>query len=149
MRTAQQKSKRRTISHVRLNGRHDFVQHFAISAGLTLTGGEDTANIIGVLKEVKDAASKKSGFSFTDIGADRLGVRFAKKATENRKKALEFQSVLSTATSERRFFPTFTDLPEGMTTAQFKTRYRDTKSQKYKDEIAKIDRRINAIGMYR
>lgn len=149
VRTAQQKSKRRSISYVRLNGRHDFVQHFAISAGLTLTGGEDTANIIGVLKEVKDAASKKSGFSFTDIGADRLGVRFAKKATENRKKALEFQSVLSTATSERRFFPTFTDLPEGMTTAQFKTRYRDTKSQKYKDEIAKIDRRINAIGMYR
>jgi len=149
VRTAQQKSKRRSISYVRLNGRHDFVQHFAISAGLTLTGGENTANIIGELKEVKDAANKKSGFSFTDIGADRLGVRFAKKATENRKKALEFQNVLSTATSERRFFPTFTDLPEGMSTAQFKSRYGDVKSKKYKDEIAKIDRRINAIGMYR
>jgi hypothetical protein len=149
VRTAQQKSKRRKISHIRLNGRHDFVQHFAISAGLTLTGGENTANIIGVLKEVKDAANKKSGFSFTDIGADRMGVRFAKKATENRTKALEFQRVLSTASSERRFFPTFTDLPQGMTTAQFKSRYRDVKSKKYKDEIAKIVRRIDAIGMYR
>jgi hypothetical protein len=149
VRTAQQKSKRRKISHIRLNGRHDFVQHFAISAGLTLTGGENTANIIGVLKEVKDAANKKSGFSFTDIGADRMGVRFAKKATENKNKALEFQRVLSTASSERRFFPTFTDLPQGMTTAQFKSRYRDTKSIKYKDEISKIDRRIDAIGMYR
>ncbi|MGB0576271.1 MAG: hypothetical protein ACPGPC_08980 [Alphaproteobacteria bacterium] len=149
VRTAQQKSKRGKISHVRLNDRHDFVQHFAISAGLTLTGGEDTANIIGVLKEVKDAANKKSGFSFTDIGADRMGVRFAKKATENRSKALEFQRVLSAASSERSFFPTFTDLPQGMTTAQFKSRYRDTKSKKYRDEIAKIDRRIDAIGMYR
>jgi hypothetical protein len=149
VRTAQQKSKRRRISHIRLNGRHDFVKHFAISAGLTLTGGEKTANTIGVLKEVKDAANKRSGFSFTDIGADRIGVRFAKKATENRKKALEFQQVLATASSERRFFPTFTDLPQGMTTAQFQSRYRNVKSKKYKDEMAKIDRRIDAIGMYR
>jgi hypothetical protein len=149
VRTAQQKSKRRKISHIRLNGRHDFVKHFAISAGLTLTGGEKTANTIGVLKEVKDAANKRSGFSFTDIGADRIGVRFAKKATENRKKALEFQQVLATASSERRFFPTFTDLPQGMTTAQFQSRYRNVKSKKYKDEMAKIDRRIDAIGMYR
>jgi hypothetical protein len=57
--------------------------------------------------------------------------------------------VLSAASSERSFFPTFTDLPQGMTTAQFKSRYRDTKSKKYRDEIAKIDRRIDAIGMYR
>jgi len=149
VRTFQQKSKRQKISHIRLNGRHDFVQHFATSARLTLTGGEKTANIIGELKEVKDAANKKSGFSFTDIGADRLGVRFAKKATESRTKALEFQRALSTASSERSFFPTFTNLPQGMTTAQFKSRYRDVRSKKYRREIAKIDRRINTIGMYR
>ncbi|NKB19601.1 MAG: hypothetical protein GKS01_03555 [Alphaproteobacteria bacterium] len=149
VRTTHQKSKRRNNSNVRLNGRHDFVQHFAISAGLTLTSGENAANIIGELKEVKDAANKKSGFSFTDIGADRMGVRFAKKATETRSKALEFQRVLSVATSERRFFPTFTDLPEGMSTAQFKSRFGGVNSTKYKNEIAKIDKRIDAIGMYR
>ncbi len=117
VRTAEQKSKRRKKSFVKLNNRHDFVQHFAISAGLALTGGENAANIIGELKEVKDASNKKSGFSFTDIGADRMGVRFAKKATENNSKAREFQRVLSAVTSEKRFLPTFTDLPEGMTTA--------------------------------
>lgn len=147
--TPQQKSSRKKLSQVRLNGRHDFVQHFAISVGLALTGGENAANIIGELKEVKDAAGKKSGFSFTDIGADRMGVQFAKKATKGRSKALEFQRVISTVTSERRFFPIFTDLPEGMATAQFRKRYGDVNSPKYKKVISEIDRRIKSIGLYR
>jgi hypothetical protein len=143
--TAEQKSRRRSISHVRLNGRHDFVQHFTISMGLSLAGGSAAANLIGELKEVKDSG-KKSGFSFTDIGADRIGVRFAKAAMES---AVEFQDKLSTERNESSFFPQFTDLPEGMSEGEFRSRFGDVNSAAYKKVVAEIDRRIAGVGLYR
>jgi hypothetical protein len=146
--TAEQKSRRRSISHVRLNGRHDFVQHFTISMGLALAGGSSAANLIGELKEVKDSG-KKSGFSFTDVGADRIGVRFARAAMASPERATEFQDVLSKARRESRFFPQFTDLPEGMSQGEFQSRFGDVNSAAYKKVIADIDRRIAAVGLYR
>ena len=142
------KNRPRSVRTIRIDGRHDFVQHFWISAGLTLTGGDVAANIIGELKEVKDT-DKKSGFSFTDIGADRTGVRFAKDAVKNATSARKFQDALANATSERVFFPAFKDLPEGLTVAQFKRRYGDVNSPAYKRIIADIDRRIGGIALYR
>ncbi len=144
----EQKARRRSVGHVRLNGRHDFVQHFAISMGLTLVSGEVAANIIGELKEVKDSG-KKSGFSFTDIGADRTGVRFAKAAVSDSGAAIRFQEVLSTAFDESAFFPVFTDLPEGMSQAEFQSRFGEVNSVAYKQVIADIDRRIEGVALYR
>ncbi len=146
--TAEQKSRRRSDGHVRLNGRHDFVQHFTISMGLALTGGDVAANLIGELKEVKDSG-KKSGFSFTDIAADRIGVRFARSATASAEAAQQFQEILSTAQEESRFFPLFADLPEGMSQKEFQSRFGDVNSPAYKQVIAEIDRRIAAVGLYR
>lgn len=146
--TPEQKAEKRAIDHVRLDGRHDFVQHFTISMGLALAGGDVAANLIGELKEVKDSG-KKSGFSFTDIGADRIGVRFARAAMASPESALRFQEVLSTARDEGSFFPPFADLPEGMSQAEFQSRYGDVNSPAYKKMIAEIDRRISGIGLYR
>lgn len=146
--TPAQRQQRRGTEHVRLDGRHDFVQHFAISAGLTLTGGSAAADLIGELKEVKDS-SQKSGFSFTDIGADRLGVRFARRAVASDANARRFQDVLSRAADEQAFFPGLADLPEGMSEAAFRSRYGDIGSPAYQRVIAEIDRRIDSIGLYR
>ena len=146
--TAEQNSRRRSIGHVRLNGRHDFVQHFTISMGLALAGGSAAANLIGELKEVKDLG-KKSGFSFTDIGADRIGVRFARAAMASPERAIQFQDVLSKARNERSFFSQFTDLPEGMSQSEFQSRFGDVNSAAYEKVIADIDRRIAGVGLYR
>lgn len=142
------RSRLRSVSTIRLDGRHDFVQHFSISAGLTITGGDVAANIIGELKEVKDS-EKKSGFSFTDIGADRTGVIFAKMAVSNNATARKFQDLLANALDERVFFPAFKDLPEGMPMSTFKQRYGDVNSPAYKRVIADIDSRINRLPIYR
>jgi hypothetical protein len=138
----------RAREQVRLNGRHDFVQHFAISAGLALTGGAAAADIIGELKEVKDSGHR-SGFSFTDIGADRMGVRFARRSTGDRATAIRFQNTLAALRDERGFFPHLADLPEGMSEAEFRRRFGDVGSPAYERMVGEIDRRIDAIPLYR
>ena len=137
-----------SLDHLGLNGRHDFVQHFSISMGLALTGGDTAANLIGELKEAKDS-EKRSGFSFTDIGADRTGVKLAKKAISNAEAALRVQRILANTHDEEVFFPQFTDLPEGLSNDAFRRRYGDVNSRQYKRVIAEIDKRIFNTRLHR
>ena len=148
VRSETQKKNRRGADHFRLNGRHDFVQHFTISMGLALTGGDFAANIIGELKEAKDSR-KSSGFSFTDLGADRAGVQFAKFAVSRHDAAIRVQQIMSAARDELVFFPRFADLPEGMNRAAFNRRYGDVGSPAYNSVIAEIDRRIAGTPVFR
>ena len=148
IRSDEAKSRQRSLDHFRLNGRHDFVQHFTISIGLTLTGGDLAANLIGELKEAKDS-QKSSGFSFTDIGADRAGVNLAKRAVSGENAAHRVQRILANTHSEDIFFPRFTDLPEGLSTAVFRQRYGDVNSPKYKRVIAEIDKRIFKTRLFK
>jgi hypothetical protein len=142
------KKEPRELGRFRLDGRSDFVQHFTISMGLTLTGGDFAANIIGELKEASDSRGS-SGFSFTDIGADRLGVQFAKLAVSRHDAAIRVQQIMSEARQEQVFFPRFADLPEGMSEAAFRRRYGDVGSTQYRSVIAEIDRRIAGAHLFR
>jgi hypothetical protein len=137
------------ISHVRLQGRHDWVQHFTLSAGLTLAGGRGIADFIGEAKEVDDATYKASGFSFTDLAADRAGVRFAEIATGSAAGARRIQDYLSRPIGEQQFLPKISDLPEGLTAAQFEAQYGERDSEQYLRMVAEIDRRIDTIPLYR
>jgi hypothetical protein len=148
VRTGEQKSRRQSLDHMRLDGRHDFVQHFTISIGLALAGGDLAANLIGELKEAKDSRNT-SGFSFTDIGADRAGVQLARKAVSGESAALRIQRILANTHSEDIFFPRFTDLPEGLSTAVFRQRYGDVNSREYKRVIAEIDKRIYNTRLFK
>ncbi len=139
--------KKRHTNHVRLDGRHDFVQHFVVSAGLTLAGGAVLADAVGVAKEVEDSTGE-SVFSFTDLAADRAGVRFARAAIASRDDAVRFQSRLSDLISEADIFPAVRDLPEGLSESEFKRRYGDTSSRAYNRLVAEIDRRIGKITLY-
>ena len=116
--------------------------------GLTLTGGDFAANIIGELKEATDSR-RSSGFSFTDIGADRAGVQFAKFAVSRHDAAIKVQQIMSDARQEQVFFPRVADLPEGMSKATFQRRYGDVGSDRYKGVIAEIDRRISQTRVFR
>lgn len=134
---------------VRLEGRQDWVQHFTISAALYVSGGSGIANAIGEAKEIKDSDGP-SGFSFTDIAADRTGVRFAQRATGSAEQARLVQRILAKdSVKETDFFPRIADLPEGLTQAQFARRYADVSSPAYATMIDQIDLRIAAIPLYR
>ncbi|CAN0559295.1 unnamed protein product [Laminaria digitata] len=100
------------ISHVNLQQRHDWVQHYLLSAGLALAGGRGIADFIGEAKEVQDATNKASGFSFTDLAADRAGVRFAEIATGSADSARRLQDFLSRPISEQQFSPDIRPLPD-------------------------------------
>ena len=119
-----------------------------ISAGLTVAAGVGIADFIGVAKEVKDSDGP-SGFSFTDIGADRAGVRLAERAIASPASARAVQQALVGPIEEAEFFPRVDDLPEGLSEAEFRRLYGDIDSAEFSRLIADIDRRIVAIALYR
>ena len=144
---AEMRRKIRRTEHVRLDGRHDFVKHFVVSAGLVLAGGTVVATAVGVAKEIKDSGGA-NGFSFSDLAADRAGVQFARAAIASRDEAVRFQRRLSDLITEADIFPAVQDLPEGLSAPEFKRRYGDTNSRAYSRLVAEIDRRIGKITLY-
>ncbi|MFO1187836.1 MAG: hypothetical protein U1E87_10565 [Alphaproteobacteria bacterium] len=132
---------------VKLESRTDWVQHFVSSAGLMAAGGTTVSDVLGQAKEVLDSDGP-SGFSFTDIGADHAGIRFAEVATASQGSARQVQNALAGSPREVMFFPHVSDLPEGLSEAEFKRRYGDVNSAAYKKVIDEIDRRIATIPLY-
>lgn len=130
-----------------LSERGDFAQHFLVSAGLTLSAGTGLADSIGLLKELEDSQGG-SGFSFTDIGADRTGVRFAEVATSNADTARAMQQLLSLNPSEDVFMAEFRDLPESMTEETFVSIYGGVGQPAYNRVIEDIENRISSVRLF-
>ena len=124
-----------------LHERRDFAEHFMISAALTVNGGSRLANAIGLIKEEEDA-NKGSGFSFTDLAANRAGVRLGEHATG--KAAVGVQQQLAAARGDADLLPDFRDLPEFMSQAEFDRRFGPVGSPRYQKIIARIDARLAA-----
>ena len=101
--------------HVKLTllGREDLAKHFLLSAALTLSGGGDLANVMGVYKEYGDSKGG-SGFSFADLAADRAGMKFAEIAIGSDFQAKAIQQRMSRIESETDFMPSVDRLPEGI-----------------------------------
>lgn len=134
--------------NVVLQDRHDWIQHYLLSAALHLTGGRGVTDFIGEIKELSDTG-KESGFSFTDIAADRTGVRLAEIAAGSVEGARLVQKVLSGPITEKDMFPLVKDFPEGLTEQQFRATYGDRGTPEFNKQIAEMDRRIAAIPLYR
>ena len=94
-------------------------------------------------------AEGPSGFSFTDIAADRAGVRFAEVATASERSARKLQDTLAGSQAERDFFPKVGDLPEGLSEADFKSAYGDLDTETYNAMIRAIDNRIAKVALYK
>ncbi len=133
---------------IRLGGRHDLLLHFLISAGLKLVSDQGIAMAIGEFKELLDSNKGGSGFSFVDLAADRAGLRFAEVATSTTSGARHLQNVLAGKSTERAFFPRFTDLPEGLSETEFTSRYGNVDDSRYTAVIKEIDRRLAGADAY-
>jgi hypothetical protein len=128
--------------------RADIPQHFIASALLAAANAHLLSERLGVDKELGDAENG-SGFSFIDIMADRAGTRFGRLAVSSEKNAREFQRVLATATDYATIIPDLQGLPENMNQATFKSLFGNTDSKRYRNMIKEIDRRIDALPLYR
>ncbi len=135
------------IARVKLERRHDWVRHFTTTAALQVAAGSSVSNLIGEAKEVDDTDGP-SGFSFTDIAADRAGIRFAEVATASEASARALQSALAAGPKETDFFPRVSDLPEGLSDEVFKARYGDVDSPAYEAVVKQIDARIGKLALY-
>ena len=131
---------------VTLAGRKDFSQHFIISAALSMEGGNLVSNAIGLMKEVDDSRGG-SGFSFTDLGADKAGTRFGQQLTASTS-ASYLQRRLANVKYEQDFMPETSDLPEGLSEQEFAQRFGKVDSPRYTQVVAKIDRRVDGLALY-
>jgi hypothetical protein len=122
-----------------LHGRRDFAEHFVISAALSANGGSRLANAIGLIKEEEDAG-KGSGFSFTDLAANRAGVRLGERATGD--DASRIREQLATAHNDADLLPDFRNLPEFMPQAEFDRRFGPVGSPRYLTVIERIDAQL-------
>lgn len=128
--------------------RVDIPQHFIASALLATVDASLLGERLGEDKELGDA-QKGSGFSFVDLAADRAGTRFGQWATASAKQARELQLSMSGIQDYTAIIPDIRGLPEQMDTYTFNSQYGGAGSQLYKDMLAEIDERIDALPLYR
>lgn len=133
---------------LRLAGRTDLAQHFLISAGLAVRGDSVLADAVGLYKEISDG-QRGSGFSFTDLAADRAGTRFGERAVHSAEDAGAVQRRMAAAPPEEDFMPSIAGLPEHLDQRAFEQRFGDIDSAAYRALSDEIERRLDALALFR
>lgn len=128
--------------------RTDLAQHFTGAAALTASMNRRVANALGEVKELSDAQTGGSGFSFVDLAADKAGSRFGELAVLSPESALRIQKLTAEIQDYRDFMPDPRDLPEHMSENVFKKLFESTQSPTYLRLANLIDKRIAAIPLY-
>ncbi len=132
---------------LKLEGRKDFAQHFLASAALAARGDSTLSDAVGLFKEISDT-DNGSGFSFTDIAADRAGSRFGELATSSEQEARRVQQRLAAGVVETDIMPLARDLPEHLRGEAFRQRFGHVGSPAYQQAMDEIERRISACSLY-
>ena len=122
-------------------GRDDLPKHWSLSAALAVAVGDDVSTAMGEWKELSDSRPAGSGFSFVDLAADRSGVAAALGATDPAR-AEAVSARLRRATSEDVLPIRALALSEGLSEAEFITRYGTIDSEAFARTKARIDRVI-------
>lgn len=135
------------VRRVTLARRDDLAKHFILSAVLAANTGGPFADAVGLYKEVMDSRGG-SGFSFNDMAADRAGSRLGQRA-EDPASAHALQDRLAEMRGEQAFMPAMHDLVEGLTEAEFNERIGGLDSPRYRETMAEIERRIDALPLHR
>ena len=133
---------------VTLDGRTDFAKHFIASAAITAYTDTTLSNAIGLYKEIADS-QYGSGFSFSDIAANRAGTRFGHKAVASKTDALQLQQLVAAGLNDSDLMPPWSDLPEHMSEKEFKAHFRDTNTIIYQNMINEIESRISKLRLLR
>jgi hypothetical protein len=129
-----------------LHGRHDFAQHFLISALVAAEAGSPLADAVGLWKEFDDLRPGGSGFSFADLAADRAGTRFGELALAAPQRLHER---LPRGFTDAALMPDARDLPEFLTQAEFARRYGGVGQPAFERLRAQIEARLDALALYR
>lgn len=121
-----------------LAGRADLANHWALSAALAVSLGDDVGRAMGEWKELADSRPGGSGFSFVDLAADRAGLAFARQAS-NPETAAATARHLRTATTEYLLPIRALALSEGLTERQFVSQFNALDSAQFIAAKSRID----------
>ncbi len=124
----------------------NLARHFCLSAALTVLQNPAFSDGGGLMKELADFQKAGSGFSFNDIAADRAGVRFANAATQSEAAAKAMQARLRNGFIVDDFLPPVADLPEHLTMEQFRRDFGGVGAQRYRQQIAEIESRLDSCA---
>jgi hypothetical protein len=123
--------------------RRDWVQHFAVSAGLAALSNRTVSDAAGILKEEIDAGRGGSGFSFGDLLADRSGTEFALLAIRDPETARAIQQRIAAGLELEDLMADGHDLPEGIPAADLETKYGGVDGAKYREIVQTIEQRVS------
>lgn len=130
-------------------GRVDLTQHFIYSAILQQLGDLEIALAIGEAKELLDSLAGGSGFSFSDLAADKAGLNFSDFITSNETNAVKAQQLLANITNEDEYFPFVHDLPDGFRDVDYERVLGSINSKNYISVENEIDQRLYQLPLYK
>lgn len=131
---------------VTFNGRIDSRRHFLTSAALQAISNTGFAVSAGEFKELYDTISGSGGFDFTDMAANLSGIRLSNALMA--RPASDWPALLNRLQEEDDVIPSFDGIPPLMPEEEFKSRFGDIDSTPYRDMIAQIEARIDALSLY-
>lgn len=131
---------------VKLRQRHDTAQHFMVSALIAAEADTPLADAVGLWKELADARSGGSGFSFNDLAADRAGTRFGELAVRDPRR---LQQRVAAGVGDADLMPEADDLPENLSERAFVAGFGGVGAPAYQRMLAKIESRLDAMPMFR
>lgn len=132
---------------VRLHRRSDLAQHLVSSAAISASAGAGLAELISNTKEAYDARYR-SGFSFSDLAANTVGVRLASHATADDESARLMQGRLANLTEENDYMPEIGNNRDGISEADFSRLYQDRSSEEYQARLEEIQLLIDARPLF-
>jgi hypothetical protein len=138
---AERQARLRVLAKPTMRARRDWTQHFVVSCTLTEVVGAQLAEAAGILKEQLDSQPGGSGFSFGDLSADLAGVTFAVRV----KKGEIALKGLAAGFTVNDYLPDAAGLREGLSAEAFAKDYGSVSDRRFKAEVDKIRRRIQAL----
>ena len=132
---------------VRLQRRQDLAQHVTSIAAISALAGAELAKFLSTTKEAYDARYR-SGFSFSDLTANTVGVTLANYLTANSASAIEMQRRLSKILIESDYMPEVGNNRDGISETDFNAIYIDRNSTEYNQRLEEIQSLIDARPLF-
>lgn len=132
---------------IRLHRREDLAKHLTAIASITSSAGAELASLISTTKEAYDARYR-SGFSFSDLAANMVGVKLATLAVENETSAAWLQSKLSMVQSEDDYMPSIGNNSDGLSESDFTEIYSNRSSPQYRARLQEIEQLVNQAPLF-
>ncbi|HAT27683.1 MAG TPA: hypothetical protein DCS89_11750 [Gammaproteobacteria bacterium] len=136
------------LIEVRLRRRQDLAQHLVAMAAITASAGADLAQMLATTKEAYDARYR-SGFSFSDLAANTVGVTMAGHSTRDARSARLMQERLANLQNEADYMPTVGNNRDGLSESDFNAIYQNRSSEEYQQRLSEIQELINARPLFR